>query len=251
MGLGTLDGTAPLSLIDFDLYGAPPAATKGIAQGYLDTAGTGDEYIIGTVYNPQVSGAQRSVKSASANDTSAGTGARTITISYLTAAFLLKQETITMNGTTAVATVGTDYAYVEVMVCATVGSNLSNAGNITLYDNAAGGGGTFAQIGAGDGQTFYAQHYVPAGVTARVTRMQCGATAQSGKAYLIHTGNPSSTNLPEIILGPVMAYGAPGQFDHQFSTIIDVAGPDLIVLVDDPLGAAASTTFGSFEYIQF
>lgn len=74
---------------------------------------------------------QMTVSSASANDTSAGTGARTIVVQGLDANYNEVTETVTMDGQTAVtmtaSLIRVNYAYV-----ATTGSGLSAAGNIYI-----------------------------------------------------------------------------------------------------------------------
>jgi hypothetical protein len=71
------------------------------------------------------------VSSTSANDTSAGTGARTIVVQGLDANYSEVTETVTMNGQTAVtmtaALIRVNYAYV-----ATAGSGNSAAGDIYI-----------------------------------------------------------------------------------------------------------------------
>ncbi|MBL4704711.1 MAG: hypothetical protein JKY54_09325 [Flavobacteriales bacterium] len=77
----------------------------------------------------------------SANDTSAGTGARTVLVTYLDSSFVTQTETITLNGQTAVTFVATNaYRFVSVAV-ATWGSNIdnlygkSNTGTIIVRDS--------------------------------------------------------------------------------------------------------------------
>jgi hypothetical protein len=74
---------------------------------------------------------QMTVSSASADDTSAGTGARTIVVQGLDANYNEVTETVTMNGQTAVtmtaSLIRVNYAYV-----ATAGSGNSAAGNIYI-----------------------------------------------------------------------------------------------------------------------
>ena len=60
-------------------------ALSGRAQGYVGTSAASGVVVRATTYTPQGTNAQRSFKSTSASDTSAGTGARTVTINYLDA----------------------------------------------------------------------------------------------------------------------------------------------------------------------
>jgi hypothetical protein len=71
------------------------------------------------------------VTSVSANDTAAGTGARTIEIFGLDASYLEISEIITMNGTTAVSSVN-NYIRINSAYTLTAGSGGNNAGAITI-----------------------------------------------------------------------------------------------------------------------
>lgn len=84
------------------------------------------------------------VSSDDANDTSAGTGARTILISGIGADFLSQVEVVTLNGLTAVTTSNTWLGVNRVVVLSS-GSGGKNAGNINLLDT-SGTVGTQAQI---------------------------------------------------------------------------------------------------------
>ena len=67
------------------------------------------------------------ISSASANDTSAGTGARTITVTGVNGSYAVVSETATMNGQTGVALTGSYLAITNIEVV-TAGSTGSNAG---------------------------------------------------------------------------------------------------------------------------
>lgn len=74
---------------------------------------------------------QIDVASSSANDTAAGTGARTLTIDGLNSSFVQISETVTLNGVTPVRTVASFIRILGSRV-STAGSGGSNAGNITF-----------------------------------------------------------------------------------------------------------------------
>lgn len=99
------------------------------------------------------------VLSSSANDTSAGTGARTIAITFLNASYVQSTQTITLNGTTPVAIPSTHFRINDAVV-ATAGSGQTNAGTITIRD--AGAGTTRAIIPLGYGRVRQSQYTVPA-----------------------------------------------------------------------------------------
>lgn len=91
------------------------------------------------------------VVSSSANDTSAGTGVRTILITGIDENSELQTETVTMNGTTPVTTTNS-WLGVNRVVSLTAGSGGVAAGTITIDDN-GGTVGTQATIPAGGNVT--------------------------------------------------------------------------------------------------
>jgi len=76
------------------------------------------------------------ILSSSANDTAAGTGARTVKITGIATNGTIGSKTVTLNGTTAVA-VGGSYCFITRIEVMTVGSGLKNAGTLTLRDGTA------------------------------------------------------------------------------------------------------------------
>jgi hypothetical protein len=81
------------------------------------------------IINHPASATVMKVSSDSANDTAAGTGARTIVISGLDANYNEISETVTLNGQTAVNTTSL-FLRINDMYVATAGSGLTSAGNI-------------------------------------------------------------------------------------------------------------------------
>lgn len=98
------------------------------------------------------------IVSSDANDTSAGTGARTVEVQGLDANWDLQTETVTLNGTTAVDLTNT-FLRVFRMKVLTAGSGNANAGTIILRLDGA--GDTLSTIEAGDNQTLMALYSVP------------------------------------------------------------------------------------------
>jgi hypothetical protein len=233
-------------------FGFIPNITIGRATGYVATSATSGVAIRATTYAPQGVNAQRSFKSSSANDSAAGSGAQTITVNYLNTSFQLKQDTITLNGTTAVNSNQTDIAFVESLVVATVGTQGGgNAGTISMYTSTSGGGTVWASIAPSDNMTYWAAHYVPTGVTCYILGISGGATAAAGSVTINHSGNPLTTDLPQLGIGGTYPHLSAGNEDHEFSIPIAVPGPDLIWLVERPGASTASTAYGTFEYCQF
>lgn len=143
----------------------------------VDT-GTEDIWAVGGLFVPPTAARVHAVVSASANDTAAGTGARTLSINGLDANYADQTETITMNGVTPVNT-AKSYIIIHRAYVATAGSGAVNAGNITAV--AAVDGTTSFRIVATKGQTQLGFYLVPAGYTAYLTRyrasLNAGATA--------------------------------------------------------------------------
>lgn len=224
--------------------------TTGRAQGYVGTSATSGKAIYATTYTPQGANAQRSFKSTSANDTAAGTGARTIRLTYLTATFELKTEIVVLNGTTAVATANGDIAYVESIVVLTAGSAGGNVGTIQLWTANNGTGVAWATIAASDNQTFWAHHYVPAGVTCYVLSMTTGATVVAGQCNL-NMLDLATPNAVQLQVGMTLVHAAANSWDHTFAIPLAIPEKSLIWLVERPVAATASTALAGFEYLQF
>jgi hypothetical protein len=122
------------------------------------------------------------VVSSSANDAAAGSGARTIIITGLDANYNVQNETITLNGTTPVASVNT-FSRVHTARISTSGSSNAafNAGTITISHNTT-TANVFAVMQIGYNQTQESAYTIPAGYTGYLTRIHGGirgATAAS------------------------------------------------------------------------
>jgi hypothetical protein len=202
-------------------------------------------------FTPPSATGQRSIKSTSTSDVATtGTGAWTVQLNYLNSSFVSMSETITLNGTTAVNTVGTDILYIENMIVLTVGSTGSNVGTINLYTATAGGGTVIGGINPTDNQTFWAHHYVPTGVTCYVLSFTCGATLSSGYSYLnlVPLGTP---NTPGQQIGLPVVHLAGNSEEHDPAVPYVIPGPALLQLYEVPSASNASNiALAGFEYIQ-
>lgn len=136
--------------------------------GYNESVGTVFELItdLGTNVLPSSAGVVTLV-SASTDDTSAGTGARTVQVEGLDANYAPLTETFTMDGTTNVVG-SSSFLRVFRMRVLTAGTEEINAGNIT----ASIGGSNVAQILADKGQTLMAVYTIPAGKSGYLTKFQ-------------------------------------------------------------------------------
>jgi hypothetical protein len=171
----TFAGTAP---------GLAPTGTLNIA-----------EQLHATTYTEQTTNFTGSVVSSSANDTGAGTGARTIKITYYdqTGAGPLT-ESATLNGVTPVNLVNANHCFIESIQVITVGSNGSNVGTITLFTGAGGAGTNVASIGVGnlntggDMRTLLGHHYVTTGKSTSISAFVAGTNGnQNGVFYMTQT----------------------------------------------------------------
>lgn len=91
-----------------------------------------DVWEVGGSYVYPGSAMQMEVISSSVNDAGAGTGIQKIRVYYLDNTFAEKSEEVTLNGTTAVATVATDIYRVQYLEATQVGSGGKAAGDIDI-----------------------------------------------------------------------------------------------------------------------
>lgn len=208
-----------------------------------------------TVYTEQTSNAQRSIASASANDAAAGTGARTVRITYLTSTGTGPfTETVTLNGTTYVNTVATNICYIEQIEALTAGSGGTNAGIITLKAATAGGGATIGTINAGDRQTFWAHHYVPTGKEANITGISVshnGTTVGSGGVFVVKVQTLNAADQVEIQLSDfVRLYGQSSTFARDYTSPVKYTGPARLLLYVTPETASSTVYRGAIDFFE-
>lgn len=186
--LRSLDGQ-PIGLDFLSIaMGAYPGIIGVNKFGTNETVGTSfeDVWEAGGAHVEIPTATTLEVASTDANDTAAGTGARTVTISGLDADYAMVDETVTLNGQTPVVTVGL-FLHVNRVLVVSAGSSQSNEGAITVADDSTSWSGGAADTAsavevtmpAGHGQTQAARYTVPADYTAFVTNGYC--TAAAGK----------------------------------------------------------------------
>jgi stage V sporulation protein SpoVS len=130
----------------------------------------GDEETIwdgGGIYAYPSAATVMKVSSSSANDTAAGTGARTILVQGLDGDYNEAEEIVTLNGQTAVNTT-TSFLRVNRAYVLTAGSGGTAAGNIYVGVGTVTSGvpaTIYAQITLGENQTLMGLWTVPAGYT--------------------------------------------------------------------------------------
>lgn len=155
-----------------------------IVFGYNPDLDTTEESIWpngGTVPHPTVASVLK-ISSTSANDTAAGTGARTVFISGVNGSFQTVSETVILNGQTEVNTVNS-YLYVNAFYTLTVGSGGVNAGDINAGTGTVTAGVPavlYDMIYTGFNQRTTAHYCVPAGFTGYMVRCVITAGQASG-----------------------------------------------------------------------
>lgn len=162
-------------------FGLVPRYTRAFGIGYnpdVDT-GTTPEDAWGTngLYPWLPTLTNLEVVSTSALDTSAGTGARTVTVATLVGDYVSSPQVITLNGLTAVP-IPTQAIRINGARCLTAGSVGTNVGDIIIRD--AGGGTVRGIILAGFGTARQAPYTVPAGFTLAVSYILLSVDSPSG-----------------------------------------------------------------------
>lgn len=234
----------------------PANATTAVSHGrVLGTNGVLSA-VRATTYTEQTVNFTGSVKSSSASDAAAGTGARTIKITYVDSTGATSgTETATLNGTTAVNLVSTNKCFIEKIEVLTVGSGGANAGTITLFTGANGTGTTVGTIAVGtivaavgDNQTFWAHHYVVTGKTCNLYNMTIGTNGNQNSIGFLRTKDPTSTNAAELQLTDVIVAGLNSDSDERaYASPISVVGPARITMYIVPSGSNTNF-FASFQY---
>ena len=137
--------------------------------GFNNSVGTGFEIVsdLGTNFLPE-SAAVVSLVSDDANDADGDTGARTVKIEGVDENYNLVDDTVTMNGTSAVTTTQTFFRVFRMSVL-TAGSSSINEGEITASHS----GTPIAAIHADNGgQTLMAVYTIPVGYKGYLTMFQ-------------------------------------------------------------------------------
>lgn len=222
-----------------------------VTDGYTTTTSTGFSAIRATTYTEQSSNAQRSLVSTDTNDTSAGTGARTVKITYydedLAGPFT---ETVTLNGTTAVNTTATDICFIERMDVETVGSQLGNVGTISLMSTTGGGGSAVGSIAPGDNETNWVHHYIAAGKALRILSIYAHIRGVCGGTAHLRYATPTVSNTPEKTVAPVLRVSPGTQAHLELPMPLTLLGPGRAVLYARPDASASHDWLAGFNYFE-
>lgn len=200
-------------------------------HGYTTSSGSTLTAMRATAYTQQTSNAQRSLVSSSTDDDVAGTGDKTIQITYydqdMNGPYI---EVVDMAGTVAVNTASTNICYVEKLEVETVGSQLSNVGTITLKAATAGGGATIGTIAAGDGVTYWAHHYVPVGKIMYLVSLMGTIKGMDTGALEVRRTIPTDSSKPEVSVTPKLRIPPGTSNTFNFPVPIMITGPAQAVM---------------------
>lgn len=222
--------------------------TSSLQAGTLASAATSIQAIRATTYTEQSANNNFEVVSSSANDASAGTGTRTLLVTYYrgdgSGPFT---ATVTMNGTTAVAIGDTNARFIEKLESLTVGSNGTNVGTITIRLNGA--GATVGTIAAGDGRTFWAHHYVALNKTCFLRALNAGSLTISTAVFLRKIAMLTANAFEEQITTRLRA-SSTGNMAQVFYENLWVAGPARITAYAAPDVVTAGTISAEIDFYE-
>ena len=157
-----------------------------LVSGFNATVGTSYETVWSesTIYVYPASATVIKISSSDANDTAAGTGARTVTVYGLDGSYNQINETVSLNGQTAVTTTATFLRVLHLMVN-TAGSGGAAAGTIYAGVGAVTTGkpATVYGVYTADGGATACIYTVPAGYTGYVFDFLCSSGVTSANAY--------------------------------------------------------------------
>lgn len=188
------------------------------------------------------------VSTDNTNDKAAGNGALTVRIGYLTIDGVEKSEIVTLNGTSAVPTSGTDIYRVNSFRVATVGSSGKAAGTISLRNLID--SPIYAQITAGQTRARSSFYTVPAGKTLYVTSLTFSAgytTANKYVKFTLHGTYDDASNTVLTAGNFFMAYAEIILIDNVYTKTLDMpmrvpSGVDIKVSIIGDSGVFCSSS---------
>lgn len=184
------------------------------------------------------------VVSSDTNDTSAGTGARTVRITGLasSAATSYTQEIITLNGTTPVTSTGSWYRVNRVEVL-TAGSGGENAGVITVDQTTS--GGVFAAVPTGLNQSAIGAYTIPASNQGLLIAFNVIMSRTNGSAGSAHVTLRRRSNAADSVFNTIASFEITNQLEYKpllHLPIILNAGDDIVIRVENVSDNTTSVT---------
>ena len=224
--------------------------------GWANSIGTTPQTITtvvsaGSAYVYPTAAVAMKVSSTDANDTAAGTGARTILVVGLDANYVSQSETITLNGQTAVTTTNSylRITYTEIL---TVGSGAGQAGTIWIGTGTVTSGVPATKYWASEptyNNWSFAGFTVPAGYTAYITSYTI--TSQSTTANI-------NVSLALVLFEYGKGYGeiqssarlsSNGNFDRHFDEPFAISEKEDVELRAWATTGSAVNVTGEIQYI--
>jgi hypothetical protein len=190
---GNVYGERPWSKIGF--HAAIGATEMDMMPWAAVTAGLGWTYTLPTTNLTMTVVSDSAEDDPVKADTNIGTGAHSVTVYYLTSAFVEKSVTKNMNGTGAV-TLAEDMFRVQNARVATAGTALRAVGNITI----ASGGQTYGYISATKTRMRQCVWTVPYGSTLFVNQITFSCSDQAASKYVRFTTRANYDNLSGSVL---------------------------------------------------
>lgn len=221
--LGNVDGQTSVNK-----FGRSTNVDSGVDTDIWDRANSTDDQDIWTA---PTTARTHDIASTSASDTSGGAGARTIQVYGLTSWSTAEvSETITMNGTSNVAT-SNSYVIIHRMKVLTKGATNVNVGVITA--TAQTDSTVTAQINAGEGQTQMAIYGVPSTQTAYMTQLyaSCNRAVSSVAVNVSLLQNPEpDTELTNFLIKHTAGLNTAGSsaINHLFTMNNGFSGPCIL-----------------------
>lgn len=210
---------------------------QGRFHGWTSQTAVGIYPIRPATYTPQAAGAQRSVNSTNANDTAAGTGARTIRITYYTQTGTGTlagpfYEIVTLNGTTGVNTVATNIRYISELEVLTAGTGGVNAGAIQVWTGLGATGTIWASIPIGNYDMGSAHFYVCSNCIFDIADVAFSTTAASANSpgFIVRYRALDDANAAERLLIPDIRGHIYTPQTHSFQAQARVYGPALVTV---------------------
>ena len=216
------------------------AANKFAYNGAVGTTAE-DIWTAGGVKSYLSSAETVDVVSSDANDTSDGTGARTVQIYGLDGNYEMLDETIILNGTTPV-TSSNSYLRLYRAVVRSAGSGGVNAGDITV--DASTSSSTCALVSTGDCQTLQSQYTVPANHYALIGHIEV-TTARNEQLQLDLQVREEDQVFA--VKRRYSIYGAAANFTYEIPLVVP---PKADIRVQGTnLGASTITASCAYDYI--
>lgn len=189
----------------------------------VDSAAEETVWTAGGILGHPASATVMTVSSTSANDTSDGTGARTVFIKGTNGTGGYVTETVILNGQNAVTTTKQYYS-IESMTVLTVGSGEVNAGNINVGTGTVTAGVPaviYGQIATGENSSLMGHWTCPSGYTGYMVAGNMSSGTEGGNNYL--TGRLKLRGADDIVRTAAIVTFADGAVSFDFSYPVKIS----------------------------